>query len=136
MVVRRKAKEATEVVEMTEVTAEPYEEDTEWDGTVEAGPALAEGDSDDVVNVPRKRGRAPLTLPSAAGRFERAKAAVAKLAALDVEAERDKIQAQMERLTERLARLDGHDADVKAAGEELTAAEAEFNAALAAVQGK
>ncbi|NEB04522.1 hypothetical protein [Streptomyces sp. SID13726] len=121
---------------MTEVKAEPYEEDPEWDGTVEEGPALAESDSDDVADVPRRRGRAPLTLPSAAARFERAKAAVAKLDALDVEAERAKIQGQMERLTERLAKLDGHESAVKEAAEELAAAETEFNAALTAVQSK
>ncbi|MEU9654827.1 hypothetical protein [Streptomyces chartreusis] len=121
---------------MAEVTAEPYEEDEEWDGTVEAGPATAESDSDDVVNVPRKRGRAALTLPTAAARFERAKAAAAKLATLDVEAERAKITGQMERLTERLAKLDGHESSVKEAAEELASAETEFNAALAAIQGQ
>lgn len=132
MAMRRKASAPAEVAEMTEITAVAYEEDSEWDGTVEDAPA----DSDEVASVPRKRGRAPLTLPTAAGRFERAKAAHARLASLDVEAERAKITGQMERLTERLAKLDGHESDVKAAGEELTAAEAEFNAALTAVQSK
>jgi len=136
MVTRRKASAPAEATDMAEVKADPYEEDETWDGTVEEGPALAESDSDDVVSVPRKRGRAALTLPTAAGRFERAKAAVAKLTALDVEAERAKIQGQMERLTERLANLDGHETSVKAAAEELAAAETEFNAALAAIQGQ
>lgn len=136
MAVRRKAKEPSEDADMTEVQAEPYEEDKEWDGTVEDGPPLAEGDSDDVVSVPKRRGRAPLTLPSAAARFEKAKAVCARLASLDVDAERAKIQGQMERLTERLAKLDDHAGDVKAADVELTAAETEFNAALAAVQDK
>ncbi|WP_340376458.1 hypothetical protein U5640_15925 [Streptomyces sp. SS7] len=120
---------------MVEVTAEPFEDDPNWDGSVEEMPE-AQGDSDDVVSVPRKRGRAPLTLPAAAARFEKAKAALERLSALDVEAERARITGQMERLTERLAKLDGHESSVKAAGEELSTAEAEFNAALAAVQSK
>lgn len=139
MVARRKAQETPETAEavgMTEVAAVPYEEDPEWDGAVEDAPANADGNSDDVVNVPKKRGRTALTLPTAAARFEKAKAACARLASLDVEAERAKIQGQMERLTERLAKLDGHEAEEKAADVELTAAEAEFTAALAAVQGK
>jgi hypothetical protein len=40
----------------------------------------------------------------------------------------------MERLTERLARLDGHAAAIKEAREEVTAAESAFNAALADMQ--
>ncbi|MGP4083172.1 hypothetical protein [Streptomyces sp. KR55] len=116
---------------MTEVTAEPYEEDAEWDGSIDDGPA----DSDDVVNAPKRRGRAPLTLPALAGAFERAKRRVERLEATDVGAERAKIEGQMERLTERLAKLDGHEAELKDAHTERETAEREFRAALAAVQG-
>ncbi|WP_329274762.1 hypothetical protein [Streptomyces sp. NBC_01451] len=116
---------------MTEVQAQAYEEDPEWDGAVEGEPA----ESDDVVDVPKRRGRAPLTLPTLAGKYERAKVRVERLEDTDVEAERDKVRVQMERLTERLARLDGHEAEIKEARAELTDAEREFHAALAAVQG-
>lgn len=129
--------DATEVRDMTtEVTAEPYQEDPNWDGTVEDMSADAQPESDEVVNVPKRRGRRPLTLPNAAARFERAKAAVARLSALDVAAEREKLDAQAERLDERRAKLDGHDTQVKEAAEELEAAEEAFNAALADVQSK
>ncbi|MEV1049653.1 hypothetical protein [Streptomyces sp. NPDC049887] len=121
---------------MQEVNAQPYEEDENWDGSIEEGPADAAPESDDVVKAPRRRGRAPLTLPAAAARFEKAKAVVARLSSLDVEAERAKITAQRERLDERLARLDGHAASVKDATEELSAAEDMFRIALEAVQGK
>lgn len=137
MAVRRKAKEIVEEpTGLVEVSAEEYEEDPEWDGTVEELPADDPGNSDDVVNAPKRRGRTPLTLPAAAGRFERAKAAVARLASLDVEGERAKLNAQRERIDERLAKLDGHETAVKDAGEELREAEAAFTAALAEVQGK
>lgn len=138
---RRKAAEetATEEVNMSEVTAEPYEEDENWDGeTVENAPTDVEPqpDGDDVVNAPKKRGRAPLQLPAAAKRYEKAKAALARLKITDVTAEREKVNARIDRDRERLAELDGHDDQVKAAQEELTQAEQEFNNALAAVQNK
>ena len=124
---------------MTEVTAEAYEEDPNWDGKVEDLPADGQAESsgsDDVVNVPKKRGRKPLTLPNAAARFERAKTAVARLAALDVAAERAKLDAQAERLDERRAKLDGHDQEVADAQRELTDAENAFNAAVEEIQSK
>lgn len=131
MPTRRKTTQE-EAPTMTEVHAEPYEEDADWDGAVEAVPA-DEDPADDVVTVPGRKGRKPLTLPAAAGRFERAKLAVAKLGALDVEAERARILARIERDNERLAKLEGHGAAVKDAAEELASAEAEFTDALSAV---
>lgn len=138
---RRKAAEETaaEEIDMTQpVTAEPYEEDPNWNGEVEDAPADVDPqpDGDDVITVPKRRGRAPLQLPAAAKRYEKAKAAVAKLSGTDVTAEREKVAARIERDRERLAELDGHDDQVTAAQEELTQAEQEFNAALAAVQSK
>ncbi|MBW8087771.1 hypothetical protein IGW14_06850 [Streptomyces hygroscopicus subsp. hygroscopicus] len=122
---------------MTQATAEPYEEDPNWNGEVEDAPANVEPQNgDDVVSIPKRRGRAPLQLPAAAKRYEKAKAAVAKLTATDVTTEREKVAARIERDRERLAELDSHDDQVNAAQEELTQAEQEFNAALAAVQGK
>lgn len=120
------------------VTAEPYEEDENWNGEVEDAPAddAPQPDGDDVVKVPKKRGRAPLQLPAAAKRFEKAKAAFARLNATDVTAEREKVTARIERDKQRLAELDGHDDQVNAAQEELSQAEAEFNTALQAVQSK
>ncbi|MGY0060846.1 hypothetical protein ACWY4P_30600 [Streptomyces sp. LZ34] len=119
------------------VTAEPYEEDPDWDGEIEDAPTAGVPQSDDdVVTVPKRRGRAPLQLPAAAKRYEKAKEAVARLSATDVTAEREKLAARIERETARLAELDGHDDQVKEAQEELTAAEQEFNTALAAVQSK
>ncbi|MEU0808665.1 hypothetical protein [Streptomyces sp. NPDC005970] len=119
------------------VTAEPYEEDPNWDGEIEDAPAVDVPQSDDdVVTVPKRRGRAPLQLPAAAKRYEKAKDAVTKLSGTDVTAEREKLAARIERDTARLAALDKHDDQVKAANEELTAAEQEFNTALAAVQSK
>ncbi|MEU4150847.1 hypothetical protein [Streptomyces sp. NPDC026659] len=119
---------------MTEVTAEPYTEDDDWDGSIEEGPATAEDTSDNVVNAPKRRGRAPLTLPTLAAKYERAKVRVERLEATDVEAEREKIRVQMERLTERGARLDSHESDLKDAHAELTESKSAFDAALAAVQ--
>jgi hypothetical protein len=136
MAARRKTTESAETpVGLVEVTAEPFEDDPDWDGTVEEMPADTDS-GDAVVDVPRRKGRAPLTLPAAAGRFEKAKAALQRLSALDVEAEREKLTAQAERVAERLAKLDGHETAVAEAHEELREAEAAFNAALAEIQGQ
>ncbi|MBM9504539.1 hypothetical protein [Actinacidiphila acididurans] len=119
------------MTEGTEVYAEPYEEDPAWDGTVEAVPA----DEESEASASGKRGRRALTLPAAAARYERARHALARLDALDVDAERAKILARIERDNERLSRLDGHEEATIKAREELSAAQAAFNAACDAVTG-
>lgn len=68
---------------MSEVLAEPYGDDEEWDGAVDSEAPEAE------PTAPVKRGRKPLTFAKIAGEYERAKVKFDKAQkAYDTHAER------------------------------------------------
>jgi hypothetical protein len=112
---------------MSEVTAESYQEDPEWDGNADE---VAEGEA------PKKRtGRKPMVLPEAGRRLEKATLVHAKLSALDVDAEREKLNAKLTKVQGDLAAVNDHEEKVKAAEVELSEAQSAFDDAVKAVTG-
>ncbi|MFF0183495.1 hypothetical protein [Streptomyces sp. NPDC005244] len=113
---------------MSEVVAEPYEDDEDWDGTVDGAAPEAEPE-------PKKRGRKPLTFAKVAGDFERATVKFDKAQkAFDTHASRLKAaHLKYEAVKSEGAHIGPA---LEEAGEVLDAARAAFEEAHAALNGE